>query len=119
MPFLLVGVIFCRLRRRVSFHRRRFSAYCRMSVRLRPSGDSAADGSSVSDQSGEDLSDGQHRVSGKRGDLHSVSVRRVSDLSDGAEGEFCERARRNRRWASAEVSVCVQSVGCTSERKYL
>ena len=114
MPFLLVGVIFCRLRRRVSFHRRRFSAYCRTSVRPRPSGDSAADGSSVSDLSG-----GQHRVSGKRGDLHSVSVRRVSDLSVGAEGEFCGRVRRNRRWASAEVSVCVQSVGCTSERKYL
>ena len=119
MPFLLVGVIFCRLRRRVSFHRRRFSAYCRTSVRPRPSGDSATDGSSVSDLSGEDLPDGQHRVSEKRGGLHSVSVRRVSGLSDGAEGEFCELARRNRRWVSAEVSLCVQSVGCTSERKYL
>lgn len=89
MPFLLVGVISCRLRRRVSFHRRRFSAYCRTSVRPRPSGDSAADDSSVSDLSDEDLPGGQHRVSGKRGDLHSVSVRRVSGLSDGAEGEFC------------------------------
>ena len=119
MPFLLVGVIFCRLRRRVSFHRRRFSAYCRTSVRPRPSGDSATDGSSVSDLSGEDLPDGQHRVSEKRGGLHSVSVRRVSGLSDGAEVVFCELARRNRRWVSAEVSLCVQSVGCTSERKYL
>lgn len=119
MPFLLVGVIFCRLRRRVSFHRRRFSAYCRTSVRPRPSGDSAADGSSVSDLSGEDRSDGQHRVAEKPGDPHSVCVRRVSGRSVGAEGEFCGRARRNRRLVSAEVSVCAQSVGCTSERKYL